>query len=82
MPVSQDNVVPFPFHRRPSMAGCPQCGARTDVWQIGRLVWAYCVEHEVRWVAADLKQVVAENIDRGQMRRGLEFLASYIEVSH
>ena len=64
------------------MTGCPQCGARADVWQIGRLVWGYCVEHEVRWVAADLKKVVVDNIDRRQMRRGLEFLASYIEVSH
>jgi hypothetical protein len=64
------------------MRGCPQCGARSDVWPIGRLLWGYCTDHEVRWVVADLQQVRASNVDRGQMRRGLEFLASFVEVSH
>jgi hypothetical protein len=77
-----DNVVPFPLDRRPMMNACPQCGSRSELWPIGRLVWGYCTEHEVRWVAADLKTVHTDQLDRRQMRRGLEFLAGFIEVSH
>jgi len=77
-----DNVIAFPLARRPAMRGCPQCGACSDVWQIGRLVWGYCLEHEVRWVTTDLHEVREPHLDRQHMRRGLEFLASFHEVSH
>ncbi len=77
-----DNVIPFPLHRRRPMRGCPQCGGRSDVWQIGRLLWGYCTAHELRWVAADLPDVCLDHLDRRRMRRGLEFLSSYVEVSH
>ena len=76
------NIVPFPLNRRPVMRGCPQCGGRSDVWQIGRLLWGYCTDHKVRWVVADLQRVQGDNLDRRQMRRGLEFLSSFVEVSH
>lgn len=80
MPATGNNVVPFPLHQR-DMQGCPHCGRRTSVWRIGRLVWAYCEPHEVRWVAADLKRIPPGTLDRAQVRRGLEFLASFDEVS-
>jgi len=82
MKQTASNIVPFPLERRPFVRGCPQCGSRHDAWQIGRLVWGYCEDHEVRWVAADLHSVPTERLDRQQMRRGLEFLAAYTEVSH
>ncbi len=82
MPDTPNNIVPFPLQRRPVVRGCPQCGSCREVWQIGRLVWGYCEEHEVRWVAADLKKAPDERLDRQQMRRGLEFLSAYTEVSH
>ena len=77
-----DNIVQFPLERRPSVRGCPQCGSSHEAWQIGRIIWGYCEDHEVRWVAADLKRVPSERLDRQQMRRGLEFLAAYTEVTH
>jgi hypothetical protein len=35
----------------------------------------------VRWVVADLKTVTPETMDRQHLRRGLEFLAAFAEVS-
>ena len=76
-----DNIVPFPLHRRSEFRGCPQCGARGDTWQIGRLVWGYCTTHELRWIMVDLNAIPPMPVDRQQIRRGLEFLANYVEVS-
>ena len=81
MTVSASNVVPFPLERRRGITGCPHCGRRTSVWRIGRLAWAYCEAHAVRWVAADLKDLPPGRFDRQQLRKGLEFLASFDEVS-
>ena len=80
-PKSAD-IVPFPLNRRRVMRGCPQCGGRSDVLPIGRLLWGYCEAHETRWVVADLHDVRPDRLDRRQLRRGLELLATYIEVSH
>lgn len=76
-----DNVIPFPLRRHREHRGCPQCGRRGGVWQIGRLLWGYCDRHQLRWVVADLKATRLELLDREQIRRGLEYLASYVEVS-
>ena len=76
------DIVAFPLNRRRVMRGCPQCGGRDDVLPIGRLLWGYCDAHETRWVVADLQEARPDTIDRRQLRRGLELLASYIEVSH
>jgi hypothetical protein len=81
MAVWPDNVIPFPHERRATLRSCPHCGAQTDVWPIGRILWGYCSRHEVRWVVADYKHVVPETIDRRQLRKGLEFLSSFAEVS-
>jgi len=75
------NVLRFPLERRRRLASCPHCGTRSDVCRIGRLLWAYCDEHEVRWVVADLKEAPPRTLDRAELRRGLEFLASFAEVS-
>lgn len=80
MPRFDNNVVRFPLNRRDN-EGCPHCGKRTSVWRIGRLLWAYCEAHEVRWVAADLKIIPSGNLDRQQLRKGLEFLAAFDEIS-
>jgi len=77
-----DNVVSFPLNRRRSMRGCPQCGGRDDIVPIGRLLWGFCTRHELRWVVADLKDARTEHLDRRQLRRGLELLAPFVEVSH
>jgi ribosomal protein L37AE/L43A len=74
------NVIPFPLHRR-EMQGCPHCGRRSGVWRIGRLLWACCDTHEVRWVAADLTHVPPGGLDRRELTKGLELLAAYDEVS-
>lgn len=79
--MSASNIVPFPLERRRRLNGCPHCGRRTSVWRIGRLAWAYCEAHAVRWVAADFKDLPPAGFDRQQLRRGLEFLASFDEVS-
>lgn len=76
-----DNVVPFPLHRRREFTGCPHCGRRDDVWQIGKLLWAYCEAHEVRWVVADHVGATKATINRTELRKGLEFLSVYAEVS-
>jgi len=76
-----DNVVPFPHSRRRDLRCCPHCGTHSNVWQIGRLLWGYCDVHEVRWVVADLQQLPPQAMDRQQLRRGLEFLSSFVEIS-
>jgi hypothetical protein len=76
-----DNVIEFPLHRRRELRGCPHCGRRDDVWQIGRLLWAYCETHEVRWVVADYSGVTKATINRDELRKGLEFLSTFAEVS-
>ena len=81
MPELPDNVVRFPLERRREFSGCPHCGTQSDVWPIGRLLWGYCDRHELRWVVADRRQVLPETIDRDQLRRRLEFLARFVEVS-
>ena len=81
MAVIPDNVIPFPLGRRTAVRACPHCGGKTDVWPIGRILWGYCDTHEVRWVMADYKNVIPESIDRNQLRKGLEFLSSFVEVS-
>lgn len=78
---AKDNVIPFPLSRRHRFTGCPHCGTRTSEWRIGRLVWAYCDTHAVRWVAADLKGSPGGELDRHQLRKGLEFLSSFEEIS-
>ena len=76
-----DNIVEFPLHRRRRFRGCPQCGTRSDTWQIGRLVWGYCTTHELRWIMVDLNAIPPVRADRKEIRRGLEFLSNYVEVS-
>ena len=76
-----DNVIEFPLHRRRELRGCPHCGRRDDVWQIGKLLWAYCEAHEVRWVVADYAGVTKATINRDELRKGLEFLSTFAEVS-
>lgn len=75
------NVIAFPLHRRRQLQGCPHCGRRDDVWQIGRLLWAYCEDHEVRWVVADFNGVRNATINRRDLRKGLEFLSTFDEIS-
>lgn len=79
--VAASNVIPFPLTRRRDFKGCPHCGKRTSVWRIGRLVWAYCEIHSVRWVAADLQRIPRGAMDRQQLKKGLEFLSAFDEVS-
>lgn len=76
-----DNVIEFPLRRRREQRGCPQCGRRGGVWQIGRLLWGYCDHHQLRWVVADLRAARLDLLDREQIRKGLEYLSSYVEVS-
>lgn len=76
-----DNVIAFPLHRRREVQGCPHCGKRDDTWQIGRLLWAYCEAHEVRWVVADYSTVTKATINRRELRKGLEFLSAFTEIS-
>jgi len=81
MSANPDNIIRFPLDRRREIHGCPHCGRRDDVWQIGRLLWAYCDTHRLRWVVADFAGVSRATINRREMREGLEFLASFVEVS-
>lgn len=76
-----DNVLQFPLSRRRDLRACPHCGTHSDVWQIGRLLWGYCDMHEVRWVVADFHAVPPDDLDRNKLRRGLEFLSNFVEVS-
>jgi len=81
MPRTASNVVPFPLSRRRAIKSCPHCGTHSNVWKIGRLLWGYCEPHEVRWVVADYKSVTPEAMDRQHLRKGLEFLSTFVEVS-
>lgn len=81
MAARSDNVIAFPLHRRRELQGCPHCGRRDDVWQIGRLLWAYCEVHEVRWVVADDAGVTRATINRNELKKGLEFLSTFAEVT-
>lgn len=75
------NIVPFPSRARP-MHACPHCGTQTDLWRIGRLLWGYCDDHEVRWVVADLRENSPVGHDVDELRRRLERLSRFIEVTH
>jgi len=81
MSTTVDNVIRFPLDRRREIHGCPTCGKRDDVWQIGKLLWAYCETHELRWVVADCEGVTRATINRREMCHGLEFLATFVEVT-
>jgi hypothetical protein len=35
MPGTTNNIIQFPIQQRREYRGCPQCGASSDVWQIG-----------------------------------------------
>ncbi len=82
MQVKTDNIIQFPGRRRRDVNGCPHCGVRNDVWQIGRLLWGYCKRHEVRWVVANYESITRATINRRELRKGLEFLSAFAEVSH
>lgn len=81
MAAAATNIIPFPLDRRRELPGCPHCGCHNNVWQIGRLLWAYCEEHELRWVVADYEGVTRATINRDELRRGLDFLSAYVEIS-
>ncbi len=81
MQAKANNVIEFPLERRRAISGCPQCGASNEFWQIGRLLWAYCEEHEVRWVVANHSGITRATMNRRELRRGLEFLSSFAEVT-
>lgn len=76
-----NNIIQFPIERRREISGCPHCGASNEYWQIGRLLWGYCEQHEVRWVVANHTGITRATINRRELRRGLEFLSSFVEVS-
>jgi hypothetical protein len=82
MQAKANNIIQFPAHRRREVHGCPHCGTRNDVWQIGRLLWGYCERHEVRWVVANYESITRATINRRELRKGLEFLSTFAEVSH
>jgi hypothetical protein len=79
--MQSDNIVQFPLERRPNISVCPHCGTRSNVWQIGRLLWGYCEVHELRWVVTDYHRAARATINRRELRRGLEFLSLYSEIS-
>lgn len=64
------------------MRACPNCGTQTALSRIGRLLWGYCDDHEVRWVVADLRENAPAGIDVNELRSRLERLARFIEVTH
>ena len=82
MPAKTNNIIEFPIERRRQVCGCPHYGARNDVWQIGRLLWGYCERHDVRWIVANYENIKRATINRRELRRGLEFLSSFVEVTH
>jgi len=81
MAATPDNVIPFPLHRRRRVRSCPHCGRRDDVWMIGRILWAFCRTHALRWVVADYKDASRATINRAELKEGLEFLSKFAEVS-
>jgi hypothetical protein len=78
---SSAKVVPFPLDRRRTVQCCPHCGTYSDVWKIGRLLWGFCNQHEVRWIVADYKTAAQDTMNRQHLRKGLEFLARFAEIS-
>lgn len=74
------DIIPFPLERRRPI-GCPQCGKYSDAQQVGRLTWAWCERHAVRWVVADRREPGPAAFDRRRLRRMVEFLAGFTEVS-
>lgn len=76
-----DNVIRFPSRQPAERRECPHCGRRSAVWQIGRILWGYCDRHEVRWVVTDQKSVSRATINRRELRKGLEFLSNFVEVT-
>jgi hypothetical protein len=74
------DIIPFPLDRRRPI-GCPQCGTCSDVQPVGRLTWAWCERHAVRWVVADRGEPGPAAFDRRRLRRMVEFLAGFTEVS-
>jgi len=81
MPTISNNIIQFPVHRRREIRGCPHCGSNSDVWQIGRLLWGYCETHELRWIVASHQSIARATINRRELRKGLEFLSSFAEIS-
>ena len=77
-----DNVIEFPLARRRSIGSCPHCGTYSHMQQVGRLLWAYCDIHEVRWVAADYRRIDPTALDRRKFRKIIEFLSSFTEIEH
>ncbi|MDH3588308.1 MAG: hypothetical protein OEQ74_02770 [Gammaproteobacteria bacterium] len=55
---------------------------QTDLWRIGRLLWGYCDEHEVRWVVADFQETGPATIDLVELREKLQRLSELVEVTH
>lgn len=77
---SPSNVVAFPIQRRSLSRTCPECGTLSGTLRFGRILWGYCEDHETRWVATDFGKI-AEPFDRAQLRRSLNFLTDFVEVS-
>ena len=82
MAAHTNNIIQFPVKQRRAVRSCPHCGSRNDVWQIGRLLWGYCDQHEVRWVVADYENIKRATLNRRELRKGLDFLSAFAEVSH
>ncbi|MEM8983889.1 MAG: hypothetical protein AAGC71_12740 [Pseudomonadota bacterium] len=75
---TESNVLRFPSARA-RLATCPHCGTITDTHRIGRLLWAYCDAHEMRWVARDFGTVPpSESPDH--VAQSLALLSRYAEV--
>lgn len=81
MTATADNVIAFPLQRRREFSACPHCGRSDDVWLIGKLLWAYCETHRLRWVVADYARVSRATINPRELKKGLEFLAAFAEIS-
>ncbi len=81
MQAKTNNVIEFPIERRREISGCPHCGESNEFWQIGRLLWGYCEQHELRWVVANHSGITRATINRRELRRGLEFLSSFVEIT-
>lgn len=74
------DIIPFPLDRR-RVIGCPQCGTYSGLTQVGRLTWASCERHGVRWVVADRRLPEPERLDRRHLCHAVEFLSAFTEVS-
>lgn len=78
MAATNCKIIPFPVRRR-RVSHCPQCGSQTDLWRLGRLLWGFCDDHQLRWVVADLEENVADTLP--DLER-LETLSGFAEVSY